>query len=149
MASPRLRSTSPIELGVLPCFSGCAGRPLPPRWQRARALARQAVAAGEPWTRRLGPMPNDDRDRECWLEAASTVAAYRDRYGITSNLPAGGGSANEAQHVDRRRALRAVRTATAAAEPLQNRHEFAAEGRSISAPQTHCAPARPQRRGWR
>lgn len=99
---------------------------------RARVLAEQAVAAGEPWTRRLGTPPKDARDRERWLQAASTVAAYRDRYGITSNLPTGGGAATDAQRLDRQRVLQAMRAAVAAAGPVQSRHELTGLGQSIS-----------------
>lgn len=86
---------------------------------RARALAEDAVVSGAAWVRRLGPAPQDDKERQHWLEAVATVAAYRDRYDINSNLPAGGGAASDAQRADRQRALRAVRLASVAAEPVR------------------------------
>jgi hypothetical protein len=102
--------------------------------ERARALAQQAVTLGEPWTRRLGAQSHDAQDRERWLKAASTVAAYRDRYGITSNLPAGGGAATDAQRADRRRGLAAARTAMAAAEKVSDRHAPANTAWTIPSP---------------
>ena len=68
---------------------------------RARALAEEAIQAREPWTRRLGELPRGVYARERWLTDASTVAAYRDRYRITSDLPLGGTAANDAQRADR------------------------------------------------
>lgn len=49
---------------------------------RASAVLHQALTEGQPWTKDLGPVPGDARVRGQWLEAARTVAAYRDRYGI-------------------------------------------------------------------
>jgi len=82
--------------------------------RRARALAEEAVACGAPWTGRLGRMPEQQVERQRWLEAVSTVAAYRDRYGVASGLPVGGGATSDAQQADRFRALGAVREAVAA-----------------------------------
>ncbi|QBR94342.1 conjugal transfer protein [Nocardioides euryhalodurans] len=85
---------------------------------RARALAEDAVAMAESWTRRLGPIPNGSVERGLWLEAAGTVAAYRDRYGVSSELPAGGGARSDAQKADRVRAIQAARQASATAESV-------------------------------
>lgn len=78
---------------------------------RARALAVDAAGGGTRWARGLGSPPADAAALERWVSAAITVAAYRDLYGITSDMPAGGGTANDAQKADRRRAIAAVRTA--------------------------------------
>lgn len=51
--------------------------------QRGQTLALQAIRDGEPWTVELGRPPRDPRQRDVWLGHAATVAAYRDRYGIT------------------------------------------------------------------
>ena len=75
---------------------------------RARALAENAVTNHAAWTRRISPRLVDAGDA-AWLEAAITVAAYRDRYKITSDLPVGGGAKNEAQRAERQRALAALR----------------------------------------
>ncbi len=78
---------------------------------RARALAEEAIATGSPWTRRLGEQPTNLGDRERWIHAASAVAAYRDRYQVTGDLPLGGGARSDTQRAERQRALSAIRTA--------------------------------------
>jgi conjugative relaxase-like TrwC/TraI family protein len=100
---------------------------------RALSLAVHAVADGAPWTHRFGIPPPDPVNRARWFDAVRAVAAYRDRYGITSNLPAGGGVTHDAQRADRRRALRAARTA---ADTAGDRQECTTtiEGRSLSSP---------------
>jgi conjugative relaxase-like TrwC/TraI family protein len=77
---------------------------------RALAVATAAMDAGAPWTRRLGTAPTEARANELWLLAAASVAAYRDRYKITSPFPVGGGSKHVAQRADRERALAALRS---------------------------------------
>ncbi|GAA4823940.1 MobF family relaxase [Nocardioides caeni] len=71
---------------------------------RARALAEEAVVSGEAWTRRLV-----GDHGEAWIEAATTVAAYRDRYKVMSDLPVGGSTKTDSQRADRQRAIAAVR----------------------------------------
>ncbi|WP_244928499.1 MobF family relaxase [Nocardioides sp. W7] len=100
---------------------------------RARALAERAVADGAPWTRRLGTPPPDPAHRARWVDAVRTVAAYRDRYGIASDLPVGGGVAHDAQRADRRRALAAARAAAAATE-VQPDRAASVQARSPSLP---------------
>lgn len=96
---------------------------------RARALAEDAVTSGEAWARRLG------RDRGgAWMGAAVTVAAYRDRYKITSDLPVGGGAKNDAQRADRQRALSSLRAARSES-PAQRQPTLAGiDHRAIPAP---------------
>ena len=53
--------------------------------QRARRLAEQAVERGEVWVCRLGTPPADPVTREQWIEAISTVAAYRERWAIDAD----------------------------------------------------------------
>jgi hypothetical protein len=50
--------------------------------RRAAELAAQAVERGQVWVRRLGSPPADPGARETWMQAVSTVAAYRDRWAI-------------------------------------------------------------------
>jgi len=58
--------------------------------RRARALAEQAVERNQIWVRRLGIAPSDPRARERWIEAVTTVVAYRDRWNIDDyRLPIG------------------------------------------------------------
>ena len=55
--------------------------------RRAHALAEQAVAASAAWTRPLGPPPADPARYAAWLREIATVAAYRERWGVTSRDP--------------------------------------------------------------
>ena len=58
--------------------------------RRARALAEQAVERNETWACRLGTAPSDPCARTCWIEAVTTVVAYRDRWDIDDeHLPLG------------------------------------------------------------
>ena len=101
---------------------------------RARALAEDAVAGRQAWARRLGPRSSDAGNGEAWLDAATTVAAYRDRYKITSDLPVGGGVKNDAQRADRQRALAALRAARSAGAPERATAALSMEVRAIPAP---------------
>lgn len=53
--------------------------------QRAESMAEQAVAKLLPWIGRLGQPPPHPSARREWLESVATVAAYRDRWGITTD----------------------------------------------------------------
>ena len=54
--------------------------------QRARHLAEHAIDHRHVWVQRLGNPPANPAAREVWLRAVSTVAAYRDRWGIGNDL---------------------------------------------------------------
>lgn len=101
---------------------------------RARVLAESAVASREAWTRRLGSPPFEPDARERWLDAASTVAAYRDRFKVTSDLPAGRGVYNQAQRADRHRAIAAMRSAASTDTPERPPAPQPVEVRAISVP---------------
>jgi hypothetical protein len=78
--------------------------------QRADALVSRAVAAGEPWITRLGP-PDHPAARLLWERAAATVAAYRDRHGVTDPAnPVGQarGGGQWTRRADRRQAIAAI-----------------------------------------
>jgi len=82
--------------------------------RRAAELAAQAVERGQVWVRRLGSPPADPGAREGWMQAVSTVAAYRDRWGIgNDHRPLGPGSAAKTIEAlaHRRRAQAAVERA--------------------------------------
>lgn len=100
---------------------------------RARALAEAALAAHEPWARRLGPRPSDAGNGQAWLDAATTVAAYRDRYKITSDLPVGGDAKNDAQRAERQRALAALRASGSVEATERSAVAPSIEVRAISA----------------
>ena len=52
--------------------------------QRASELAEDAVQTKSSWVRRMGDRPADRHEGEHWDRAIVIIAAYRDRYGITS-----------------------------------------------------------------
>lgn len=79
---------------------------------RATELAEAAMTAEPTWLRRLGRPPTSPEPRRTWLNSVATVAAYRDRYQITSDLPLGPGARTEAERADRRQALAAQRSTT-------------------------------------
>ncbi|MGO9878781.1 MAG: MobF family relaxase [Acidimicrobiales bacterium] len=61
---------------------------------RVRELAVRVLEHREPWVLRLGTPPVDRARRERWLEAVSTVAAYRERWNIDDGRrPLGPGGA--------------------------------------------------------
>jgi conjugative relaxase-like TrwC/TraI family protein len=84
--------------------------------QRARSIAEEAIRGKAPWTRALGPRPADRALRARWDQAAITVAAYRDRYGIEDRTLLGAKPATDSQRIDRARALASVRRAEPEAE---------------------------------
>jgi conjugative relaxase-like TrwC/TraI family protein len=76
--------------------------------QRAEALVSRAIASHEPWIAHLGPPPGDPAQRLLWERAASAVAAYRDRHGVTDPTnPIGQahGGGQWTRRADRRRAV--------------------------------------------
>lgn len=99
---------------------------------RARRLAELATSRGVQWTRGLGKMPSESESRTRWLDAAVTVAAYRDRYNVLSDVPVGGGVCNDAQRLDRQRAVSVVRAARALAAPRRPVLARSSEFRAIA-----------------
>jgi UvrD-like helicase C-terminal domain len=92
--------------------------------QRATALASQAIQEGQPWVRRLGLPPTDPARRAAWEQQFRTIAAYRDRYGITGPDPLGPAPSGQGQRLDHQRADTAARTAqTAASGQVRRRHD--------------------------
>jgi hypothetical protein len=81
--------------------------------QRAAVLASEAVREGQSWVRRLGPPPADLAQRAVWEQQVRTIAAYRDRYGITGPDPLGPAPSSQGQRLDRQRADAAARRAQA------------------------------------
>ncbi len=83
--------------------------------ERARTLAAQAIEANRPWVTGLGSPPRDPASRERWLREVSVVAAYRDRWHLTSERPLG--TENDAtsieQQTQRKRAQAAIGRAVA------------------------------------
>ncbi|WGY00492.1 MobF family relaxase [Nocardioides sp. QY071] len=101
---------------------------------RARALAEDAVAGREPWARRPEPRPVRTGSDDAWLDAVATVAAYRDRYKVTSDLPVGGSVKSDAQRADRRRALSSLRAARSESAAQESATPVAIDVRAIAPP---------------
>jgi hypothetical protein len=78
--------------------------------RRARALAEQAIERNEIWVRRFGIAPTDPRARERWIEAVTTVVAYRERWNIDDErLPIGPkGPARSIEAINQRNLARAA-----------------------------------------
>jgi conjugative relaxase-like TrwC/TraI family protein len=84
--------------------------------RRARELAEKAIARRDPWVCQLGGLPTDQRHRAAWLDAVATVAAYRERWGVTNRQRPHGDDRNvlgveQSQH--RQRSIGAARYAVA------------------------------------
>lgn len=92
--------------------------------QRARALAVTAVKNRERWVEQLG---EPSVDRAHWLRNVTTIAAYRDRHGITSHEPLGGQPASDNQRVDRARAEAALRRLRGVASPAPRADQLGLE----------------------
>jgi conjugative relaxase-like TrwC/TraI family protein len=92
---------------------------------RALALAETAVDTNTRWLMRLGPAPEDDAERRRWMREVATVAAYRDRYGISARSALGEEPATLAQRRDAGRAEQAIRRArsTSKAEAAEIDHK--------------------------
>jgi hypothetical protein len=90
-SGPRRRTAADRIVGLFPRLAGVTdpdmNRALEDRQmlieQRAREVATTAVENRQPWAARLGSPPPDPVRREMWLRRLDTVAAYRERWGIT------------------------------------------------------------------
>ncbi|MDI6024065.1 MobF family relaxase [Leucobacter sp. UT-8R-CII-1-4] len=76
--------------------------------QRAEAVLDQAIAGRQDWVLALGDTPADARAAAAWKRQARTVAAYRDRYGITTRTLLGPAPDSHAQKIDAARAKAAL-----------------------------------------
>jgi conjugative relaxase-like TrwC/TraI family protein len=101
---------------------------------RALALAIAAADVGAPWTHRLGMPPIQPKAKELWISAAATVAAYRDRYTIESDLPTGGRAMSDAQRADRQRAQWAAREAQRLGVGADTERQATTPAHAISVP---------------
>ena len=79
--------------------------------QRADVVLGIALDEKATWTKALGTPPGDPRKALSWRRHARTVAAYRDRYGITDDTPLGTADATTAQKIDAARARSALERA--------------------------------------
>ena len=77
--------------------------------KRALGLAEHAVRAGAPWAKAFGPPPPSPAVAQAWWDRLAVVAAYRDRWRITTPSILGElkGIGSLAQAAHRARAQRA------------------------------------------
>ena len=108
----RRRADSDLIVGLIPRAAGVRDPDLARGLQerdesmqrRARALAEQAVEQSQAWVHRLGTPPSDPLARARWIEALTTVAAYRERWKIDDHSrPLGpGGRARTIEAINQR-----------------------------------------------
>jgi conjugative relaxase-like TrwC/TraI family protein len=80
--------------------------------KRVTDLVQGATREHEPWLSAVGPEPSEAGARHAWQAAARMIAAYRDRYGITSTAPLGNDLVStDVQALDAARAAAALRQA--------------------------------------
>ncbi|WP_449224138.1 MobF family relaxase [Agromyces aerolatus] len=92
---------------------------------RADALLDTALTEKHEWITKLGVLPKRARAAQAWRNAARTIAAYRDRYGITGRAPLGAPVETEAQKIDAARARAALDRAQSLAQAEQPEQERA------------------------
>ncbi|MER7523463.1 MobF family relaxase [Microbacterium oxydans] len=92
---------------------------------RADALLDTALTDKHEWITKLGTPPKQSRAVRAWRYSARTIAAYRDRYGITGSSPLGAPAESEAQKIDVTRARAALDRAQNLAQDNQPEQEQA------------------------
>jgi hypothetical protein len=120
----RARNAPRLIAGLVPMASGPItpehGLALAERHRlieaRADALVRRAVEGKEAWIRSLGSPPARSSGRVAWERSARTVAAYRERYGISSSQPLRAPPATDIQAIDAGRSRSAMDAARALAQ---------------------------------
>ncbi len=88
--------------------------------QRATAVLDTAITDQEPWTTRLGAVPEGEKEAQAWRREARVVAAYRDHYQITGSHPLGPEPDTTAQKIGHARADTALQRAQAITRPRQD-----------------------------
>ena len=114
--SGRTRKTPRLIAGLIPEATGTMSAELRQALTerrdlietRAGAILDQALSDGETWTTALGTPPEDERTSAIWRRHARTVAAYRNRYGITTTNALGAPPESTAQKIDAARARTAL-----------------------------------------
>nr|WP_253182574.1 MobF family relaxase [Jiangella alba] len=84
---------------------------------RAGAVLDTDLHDRQPWTTHLGRPPSDRRCAAHWRHHARTVAAYRDRYHVTTAHPLGEEAQHAAQKIDAARAAAALTAAQHLSDP--------------------------------
>ncbi len=114
--SGRVRKTPQLIAGLIPEAIGTMSAELRQALTerrdlietRAAALLDAALTENQGWTKALGTPPKDAKTAATWRRLARTVAAYRDRYGITDIIPLGAPGEDDAQKIDAARARAAL-----------------------------------------
>jgi hypothetical protein len=113
------RAEPDLIAGLIPAAIG----PMPPEMrhalderrylieQRAQAVLDAAAVSGAGWLKALGQPPHNPVASATWRRHACVVAAYRDKYAITTDDPVGAVSGSEAKRLDIRYAQAAARSA--------------------------------------
>ncbi len=112
----RARKASRLIVGLIPEANGVMTadmrRALAERRKlienRADALLDTALTEKLEWVTKLGTQPKQLRTAQTWRYGARTIAAYRDRYGITGSSPLGAPAEAKAQKIDATRARAAL-----------------------------------------
>ncbi|GAA3587422.1 hypothetical protein GCM10022198_08760 [Klugiella xanthotipulae] len=76
--------------------------------QRAEALVDAALTNGAAWVTAAGRPPTDDKLAQTWRRCLRTVAAYRDRYNVTTYQPLRSTPETNTQKIDAARAQAAL-----------------------------------------
>ena len=92
---------------------------------RTNVLLDTALTEKHEWIMKLGVQPKQARTARAWRNAARTIAAYRDRYGVTGPAPLGAPAEAETQKIDAARARAALDRAQNLAQPEQPEQERA------------------------
>jgi hypothetical protein len=140
--SGRTRKTTRLIAGLIPAVSGPKTDDMRQALEERRELIETRADAaldtarevGETWTKPLGQPPRDPREAAAWRRYARTLAAYRDRYGITEDTPLGPEPEDTAQKIDFARA----RSALARSRAIARQRPTGAERRPVE----HAAPDR-------
>ncbi|SFV22622.1 hypothetical protein SAMN04487966_104232 [Micrococcus terreus] len=94
---------------------------------RAGTLLDTALAENHEWITKLGVQPKQARAAQPWRNAARTIAAYRDRYGVNGPAPLAAPAEAESRKLDTARARAALdRTRSLEGEPKGARQSPAA-----------------------
>jgi len=119
-SSPRSRRASRLVAGLIPAALDVTdpdlARALTDRAQameqRARDLTGRAITSNAAWIAQLGPVPEAPARRAAWLREVAVVAAFRDRWNITSNRPVPASQSSIERIGHEKRALEAAARAT-------------------------------------
>jgi hypothetical protein len=112
-AASKRRGTADLVAGLLPRAEGVTDPDMQhalaererAMCQRAQEVAEEAVRSNQPWVVQLGPPPTRPIARALWADAVTTVAAYRDRWGVTTDQPLGLQSGDSTIERDRQHRL--------------------------------------------